>query len=188
MSDPHFTYIESYLDEKESKVYFDKLMNELDFKQHNIVMYDKEIPEPRLKTFHTNKEDLTWNYTGSDLKATRLTPTLQELLERVSTDLEIEFNSVLCNLYRNGNDHIGFHFDKESLNPVETHIGSLSLGATRKFRFRKIKETSGWEYDIDLKAGDFVLMMPTCQKTYKHSIIKQPKIKEPRINLTFRQF
>ncbi len=47
------------------------------------------------------------------------------------------FNSLLCNLYRDGKDSIGWHSDSEpSLGPQPV-IASLSLGDTRVFSLRK---------------------------------------------------
>jgi len=80
---------------------------------------------------------------------------------------------------------ISWHNDKEALN---TPVASISLGATRLFRFRDIKETKGWEYELNLKSGDLVYMKEGCQRKYKHAVPVQKKVKDPRINLTFRQF
>ena len=41
------------------------------------------------------------------------------------------------------------------------------------------------EVDI-LTDGDLLLMLPGCQEKYQHSIPVRKRIKEPRLNLTFR--
>lgn len=47
------------------------------------------------------------------------------------------FNSLLCNLYRDGHDSIGWHSDDEASLGAEPVIASLSLGDTRVFSLRK---------------------------------------------------
>ncbi len=94
-------------------------------------------------------------------------------------------------MYRNGLDTIGWHNDKEALN---TPVVSISLGATRKFRFRKIKDKEGkinkvgYEKELLLKSGDCLFMKDSCQKIYKHCVPTEKTVKAPRINLTFRKF
>src|SRR5215467_11679167 len=48
---------------------------------------------------------------------------------------KLEYNAVLCNLYRNGSDSVGLHADAEpEMGPI---IASLSLGAERLFRLKR---------------------------------------------------
>lgn len=107
---------------------------------------------------------------------------------------KVEFDYVLCHIYEDGSDYIGWHCDREALN---TPIVSVSLGPTegsRKFRFRKMGETKGWEEEFDLVSGDVLIMHgPTkkregCQRVYKHGVPSTKKKVSPRMNLTFRQF
>ena len=93
------------------------------------------------------------------------------------------FDLCLCHLYRDGNDTIGWHRDAEALT---TAVASLSLGATRKFRFRAQGAKNGFEEEYDLEGGDLLIMKPTCQRHYVHCVPVQKRVLEPRINLTFR--
>lgn len=64
-------------------------------------------------------------------------PLLVNLCKAVEHATGCSFNSLLCNLYRDGHDSIGWHSDDEaSLGPKPT-IASLSLGDTRVFSLRK---------------------------------------------------
>ena len=70
---------------------------------------------------------------------TQWSPLLLSLREKVQEACGdgSSFNSLLCNLYRDGKDSIGWHSDDEaSLGPAPT-IASLSLGDTRLFSLRK---------------------------------------------------
>ncbi len=65
---------------------------------------------------------------------------------------------------------------------------SLSFGASRVMQFRKKKGKHPIEAEIILNHGDMLVMYPGCQDEYKHAIPKRKKVKNPRINLTFRLF
>ena len=79
---------------------------------------------------------------------------------------------------------MGWHADDEKeLNPNQP-ISSLSFGSKRDF---VIKHRNKLEKKIiPLDNGDLFIMYPPCQKEWNHSIPIRKKIKEPRINLTFR--
>jgi alkylated DNA repair dioxygenase AlkB len=93
------------------------------------------------------------------------------------------YNAVLCNLYRDGNDSVGLHADAEpEMGPV---IASVSLGAERLFRLkRKGGTVAFWER---LPHGSLFIMAGNTQKTFKHEVPKEPRVVQPRINLTFRR-
>lgn len=63
-------------------------------------------------------------------------------------------------------------------------IASISLGAERKFVF-KHKESKETISHI-LEQGSLLVMKGDTQQYWQHSLPKTKKIKEPRINLTFR--
>lgn len=98
--------------------------------------------------------------------------------------LNLRFDYALCHLYQDGKDHIGPHRDKEGMTST---IASVSLGATRKFRMKKMSRKTGWDEEFELESGNMIVMKATCQHNYLHWIPEQKKITEPRINLTFRQ-
>jgi alkylated DNA repair dioxygenase AlkB len=104
----------------------------------------------------------------------------------VSAAADLRFNSVLCNLYRDGRDSMGMHSDGErelGQNPV---IASLSLGAVRRFQLRH-RRRKGAGLDLDLPDGSLLIMRGALQHHYRHGVPKQPQINAPRINLTFRK-
>lgn len=96
------------------------------------------------------------------------------------------FDYCLVHLYHDGSNAIMWHADKEAL---DTLIASVSFGATRKFRFRKIGvkyEHGKVEDELSLSCGDLVLMHAGCRKKYLHTVPKELTVTLPRINLTFR--
>jgi alkylated DNA repair dioxygenase AlkB len=93
------------------------------------------------------------------------------------------YNAALCNLYRNGNDSVGLHADAEpEMGPV---IASVSLGAERLFRLKRADGTVA--FAERLPHGSLLIMAGATQRNFKHEVPKEPRITEPRINLTFRR-
>jgi alkylated DNA repair dioxygenase AlkB len=96
----------------------------------------------------------------------------------------VEFNSVLLNLYRDGNDSISWHTDAEKelgINPV---IASVNFGAERIFQLRHIETNE--RIDIPLKHGSLLIMQGELQHFWQHQVPKTKKVNSERINLTFR--
>jgi alkylated DNA repair dioxygenase AlkB len=93
------------------------------------------------------------------------------------------YNAALCNLYRNGDDSVGLHSDAEpEMGPI---IASLSLGAERLFRLKRISGEIA--FSERLPHGSLLVMAGATQKNFKHEVPKEPDITGPRINLTFRR-
>jgi alkylated DNA repair dioxygenase AlkB len=81
---------------------------------------------------------------------------------------------------------MAWHSDNEPELDSAGIIASLSFGATRTFQL-KHKQT-GEKIDIKLETGSLLLMDMESQVYWLHQLKKEIKVKEPRINLTFRQF
>jgi alkylated DNA repair dioxygenase AlkB len=95
----------------------------------------------------------------------------------------LAYNAVLCNLYRDGNDSVGLHADAEpEMGPV---IASLSLGETRLFRLKA--RNGALVFSEPLPGGSLLIMAGKTQKNFKHEVPKEPRVTQPRINLTFRR-
>lgn len=98
--------------------------------------------------------------------------------------LETHFDYCLAHIYRDGNDIIHWHSDKEAL---YSDVVSVSFGATRKFRLREKGQTKGYKYQFELGNADIFHMLNGCQNVYEHSVPLEKTIKDARINLTFRK-
>ena len=171
-----------------------KLLEEIPFEQNVIIIGGKKVNEARLTCFLSN-EKKNYNYSGSSRVPIPIPEIVMNIMEKGikiinKSDLigdiykPFEFNSCLANYYRDGHDSIGKHSDSEQSLVKDSSILSISFGATRKLRFHEINKNRVVE--LEIKHGDILLMLPGCQNKYLHEIPKQLKIKEPRINLTFR--
>jgi alkylated DNA repair dioxygenase AlkB len=164
---------------------FRRLLTEVDWKQEHIKMFGKEIDIPRLTAWYGDPER-SYTYSGIALTPLEWTPLLNELRAAVEKIAGHEFNSVLLNLYRDANDSVSWHADDEPDLGREPVIGSLSLGASRRFDLRK-KTDHSERFKSVLNSGDLVVMRGTSQQLWDHQVPKEPKVSEQRINLTFRQ-
>jgi alkylated DNA repair dioxygenase AlkB len=92
---------------------------------------------------------------------------------------------VLLNYYRDGNDSVAWHSDKESIMGSQPVIASVSFGQVRSFDIRN-KADHNEKYSIRLEHGSFLLMKSGLQEQWEHRIAKSTKPMKARINLTFR--
>lgn len=154
------------------------------WRQERITVYGKPYLQPRLSAWFG---DLSYSYSGIRLQPLPWTPLLQQLRQQVEGLTGREFNTVLLNYYRDGNDSMGLHSDNERELGRRPAIASLSLGATRDFvlkhRFRKDLKT----VKLPLAAGSLLLMQGDTQHYWRHGINKLRRPCGPRINLTFRK-
>ena len=95
------------------------------------------------------------------------------------------YNACLLNLYHDGNEGMGWHADNEKEIMADSSIASVSIGATRNFLFKH--KQNGVKYSILLESGSLLEMKGPIQRHWLHSLPKSSKVKEARINLTFRQ-
>ncbi|KAI8814620.1 hypothetical protein BJ742DRAFT_786151 [Cladochytrium replicatum] len=106
-------------------------------------------------------------------------------------------NVVVANLYSTAENAVGPHSDALTMLGPRPVIASLTLGATRPFRFRKVplpSDTQTFTYDVNLPHNSLCIMFPPCQEQYRHSVpkVKSTQVKPhplcgpARINLTFR--
>lgn len=123
---------------------------------------------------------------SNDLRtANPLTEPLKMLLERVNSYLDTKFNGLLINLYRDGNDFISPHSDKEVELSKDGTVVALSLGVSRIFR---VRHKDGLDrYDFQTNNGQLLIMGQGFQDHFTHEIPVQKRVKEERISITFRQ-
>jgi alkylated DNA repair dioxygenase AlkB len=114
---------------------------------------------------------------------------LTNIIEEAS-GLSGYFNSINCNLYEDGDQHLTWHSDGETL--FRTHddnfdIASLSFGASRAFLIKENFMPDDQAYNILLESGDLLLMKGKCQKHFQHKVQRGSKDDDVRINLTWRR-
>lgn len=182
--DSEVIFYENFFSTDESDHLFNDLYSGIEWQHEAIQIFGKHTPLPRLTAWYGD-EGKSYTYSGIKQHPIPWTPTLSLIKSRIEQIAEVNFNSVLLNLYRNGRDSVAWHSDDEQelgQNPI---IGSVSFGATRRFSF-KHKQIKERKIDIDLPHGSFLLMRGETQHHWQHQISKTTKDVSPRINLTFR--
>jgi len=160
---------------------YHNLLDNIDWRQETITVYGKQHLTPRLSCW---MGDAQYSYSHTIMQPVAWS----DYVMKIKTDIEQvsgeQFNSVLINHYRDGQDSNGWHSDDEpelGINPV---IASLSLGAARDFHLRH-KTKKALKHKISLENGSLLMMRGTTQQHWQHHVPKRARA-SGRINLTFR--
>jgi alpha-ketoglutarate-dependent dioxygenase alkB family protein 2 len=181
-------YYPNFLPDEISKNVLNNIMKEAEFlsdEKSAIVIFGKKTIIPR-KQCGYGDEGTSYKFTGVNVegKTWNDVPILNNIKEYIHKKLNVPVNFVLVNLYRDGNDYIGYHSDDEKDLDNKYPIVSLSFGAERTFLLKH--KITGKTHEKLLNNNSCIIMKPPCQSLYKHSVPKRTKIKNSRINLTFR--
>ena len=187
MTNPCVKYYPNYFKPELAEKMYNKLLEEIPFKQGYVTMRGKTYPERRLTSFHTITGK-NYKYSGKVMKSEPMTPLLNNILKLLHKKVSSGLNSVLCNYYKSENSKIGWHSDDERY--IEPIIVSLSFGGTRTFLMQS-RTNKDEKYSYKLNSGDMIIMHGKCQSLYKHCIKPLTKAEiaqgfKPRVNLTFR--
>ena len=168
----------------EANAYYQTLKDTLAWRQDYATIFGKQVALPRLSAWYGDTEK-SYSYSGIHLDPLPWTPALLEIKQKLESYTDARFNSVLCNLYRDGKDYVGWHTDAEpelGRNPI---IGSVNFGETREFQLRRMDDKA-YKKEFELKHGTILIMAGETQHFWQHQVPKRAKVSRDRINLTFR--
>ena len=182
-TDGYAWLIEHFIPIELADRFYQELLQDIQWREEHYTIYGKQVTAPRLVAWYGDPQ-AQYCYSGISHSPLPWLPLLAQLKIQIEQHTHQRFNSVLCNLYRDGADSMGWHADKEPELGRNPYIASLSLGEKRLFKLRhnKTKQT----VDVLLENGSLLLMGGELQHNWRHSIPKTAKAKNPRINLTFR--
>lgn len=178
-----FVYFPDFLDQKVADDTYDYLISNLTWEQPTIEVYGKKHLVPRLQSW-MGEVGRHYQYSGKTFKTTGWDPTVLKVKNLVQVKCNKRFNSALVNLYRNGEDKMGWHADDEKELGHAPAVVTVSLGVQRTFQFKH--NQNGETVNIELAHGSLLLMKPGVQASYKHAVPARKKIQQGRISLTFR--
>ena len=118
--------------------------------------------QPRLVCYMADGPELGFRYSGLTMEARPWAPAVRALkrdAEQAANLAPGYFNSCLLNLYRGGDDYMGWHSDDEKLYGDRPVIASVSLGAARDFMVRPRGGRDGPQLKYTLEDGD---LPPDC--------------------------
>lgn len=176
-------YVSNWLANSAADTYFEQLRRELKWRQDTIKLYGRSVKIPRLQAWYGDPH-CYYRYSGLALAPQPWTSALTELKIRCEQATENRFNSVLANLYRNGNDGMGMHADDEPELGKRPTIASITLGAERAFVLKH--KLSGEKHRLVLEHGSLLVMAGNTQRYYQHGLAKTTRKLDARINLTYR--
>jgi alkylated DNA repair dioxygenase AlkB len=167
-------YTPGFVDAATAQQWFAELRRDVSWRGERRMMYDREVDVPRLMGHYR-----------LDPPAASTPHAIRDAARRVAERLDVPFNSVGLNLYRDGRDSVAPHNDH--LNEIQKGfpIALVSLGATRRMTIRA-KAAPRRAVHVDLEAGSLFVMDYATQIHYTHGV---PKTSDPvgeRISLAFR--
>lgn len=183
MEDADVSFMEGFYSAEVASRYFECLLAESNWRQETLRLWGKSIEQPRLSAWYGDADN-AYSYSGIRLHPQPWTPLLLKIKQDIEAATGDHFNSVLLNLYRNEQDSVSWHSDDEAELGLRPVIASLSLGETRRFKFRH--KASGRLMSVPLSHGCLLRMAGETQHGWKHAVPKEKLPKGSRINLTFR--
>lgn len=153
------------------------------WKHDTINLYGKTHPLPRITSWYGDPGK-SYSYSGINSDPNEWNKGLLYIKQMIEKVAGVEFNSVLLNWYRDGDDYLNWHADNEKELGENPTIGSVNFGETRDFILRKNDKSS--KITIPLNHGTLLIMSGELQHYWQHSVPKRKKVTEMRINLTFR--
>jgi alkylated DNA repair dioxygenase AlkB len=153
----------------------DTLVDTVDWHQGRRRMWDRMVDDPRLSH---------WCREGDPLPD----PAFAMIRSALAEHYGVPFGTVGLNYYRDGDDSVAPHADRELRELDDTLIAIVTLGARRPFLLRpKQRRENGRRASIDLApaSGDLLVMGGACQMGWEHGV---PKVARagPRISATWR--
>lgn len=150
---------------------FAELLDVTPWRQHDIWMYERRLPEPRLTH--------SWRLDEEEPPL----PILRDMAAALSERYDVTFTQAGANLYRDGSDSVAWHGDRVARELPDATVAIVSLGAPRPFKLRPKGGGRSVTYLPD--RGDLLVMGGSCQRTWEHSV---PKVRSagPRLSVQFR--
>ncbi|MEK6846958.1 MAG: alpha-ketoglutarate-dependent dioxygenase AlkB [Nanoarchaeota archaeon] len=171
-------YIKNFMHEEELQK-LKSYLESLQFKEHYIKIFKKQIKIPRLQLF-LGEPNISYTYSNQIITTMPWHYQIINLKNKIEKTAKESYNCVLVNKYRNGEDYVSFHQDTEK-ELINKNIPSFSIGETRKF----ILKNNLNKITYNLESNDLLIIPKSINETHQHSIPKE-KNKGIRYNLTFR--
>ena len=168
----------------EAEAHLQGLLDGIEWQTESIAMFGKIHEVPRRVAWHGDADSL-YTYAGVTHQPEPWGAQLLSIKERLRHFLpSSEFNSVLLNLYRSGNDRMGWHRDNERELGPRPVIASVSFGVPRRFDMRHVQSRE--KIQCVLPSGSLLVMDGAFQEHWQHQLPASKRIIQPRVNLTFR--
>ena len=152
---------------------FAELVARLPWQQREVTMFGRRLPEPRLTHW--------WSLTDG----VEPLPVLAQAREALIRHYSLPFDSIGCNLYRDGRDSVAWHSDRERYEREDPVVAIVSTGNPRPFQVRPKHGQHRPSRTWVLGQGDLLVMGGACQHDYEHCVPKTV-VDGPRLSMVFR--
>lgn len=187
LADADIRLYAKYVSQAEAHRLIDLIYQKTRWQQDKVRLFGRVHLIPRLHQWYADP-GLSYRWSGLRLQPESWFDELGTLRDRIANAIDVPLNSVLVNLYRDGQDCMGWHADDEPELGEQPVIASLSLGAERDFLLRRSgKSGASPKRNIRLTDGSLLVMAGDTQRFWQHALPRRRRITEPRINLTFRR-
>ena len=167
-------YTPGFVDAATADAWFAELRRDVEWRALTRPMYDREVEVPRLISSYRLDPP------------SRSTPAaILQAAARVVSHLDVPFNAVGLNLYRDGRDSVAPHNDHLNELRHGFPIALLSLGSARRMVIRAKAEPRR-VIRVDLEPGSLLVMDYATQIHYTHGVPKTTALVGERISLAFR--
>ena len=176
-------YIPNFIEQHEASILYDILLDSIEWQRDIVKMFGKTHILNRKMAWYGDS-DKKYSYSGISRSPVSWIPELIKIKLLCESLCLHSFNSCLLNYYQDGIQGMGWHADNEKElgnNPI---IASISLGAVRTFRCKH--RISHHTIDIALEPGSLLIMKGSMQHHWVHTLPISKKVKDARINCTFR--
>ena len=177
-------YVPHFLTDATALRYFTDVAAQTPWVDESIQLFGRSVGVPRRCAWF-GEPGVTYGYSRQLHHASGWTAATASLRDHLLERLGVEFNFVLLNLYRDGNDCIGWHSDNERELGKRPCIASLSFGAPRRFCLRA-RDGTNRRADVLLESGSLLVMWGASQQNWMHSLPRDRQCRAARINMTFR--
>ncbi len=147
-----------------------RLADAVPWRQGRRRMWDRMLADPRL-SYWARRDDEPFDAS---------IPAMQQALERRYGH---RLRRPGFNYYRNGQDSVAWHADRELRDLDDTLVAIVTLGTRRPFLVRP----NGGGTSIDLRpgSGDLLVMGGAAQRDWQHAVPKTQRL-GPRISISWR--
>ena len=176
----------NYFNYNDSQYYLKEILNTVKWDSMRNINWGKNKPYKRRIALYGDSKKV-YSYSGITVNPFPWNSVLIEIKNKIEKAFPVEYNSVLLNDYVTGDIGMGWHSDDEKelgYNPI---IGSVSFGAERDFILKHKTDKKIEKEKILITNGSYLIMFGNTQKHWLHSVPIRRKIKDRRINLTFRK-
>jgi alkylated DNA repair dioxygenase AlkB len=148
----------------------DVLVDTVDWRQGRRRMWDRMVDDPRLSRWYRDGDPLPH-------------PAFAAIRSALAARYSVPFGTVGLNYYRDGDDSVAPHSDRELRNLDDGFVAIVTLGARRPFLLRP--KGGGRSLDLAPASGDLLVLGGACQVGWEHGV---PKVATagPRISATWR--